>query len=254
MKPEIVTRVLAISRNPDACFDHLSRLIHNDPALAAHVLRVANSPAFIGRVRINTLRQAVTRIGMRMLSELAITVGISEVYRVPGFEREAEYIWKHALTTAGFAREVARMGRAHEEAAFLCGLLHTIGRPVVLRAALKTAEGRDENISHDQVVALLDEWEISVGHRLGEVWDLPKPVREAVLHHRDFTEASNFRDLVAVTQFSGLLASRVINGEVLLDGLKDHPAAWELGITEERLDELVDRLEKSLSKVSAFAA
>jgi len=254
LKPEIVTRVLALSRDPDACFNHLSRLIHNDPMLAAHVIRVSNSSAYMGRVRITTLRQAVTRIGMRMLSELAITVGISEVFRVPGFEHEAEHIWRHALTTASFAREVAKICGAHEEASFLCGLLHTIGRPVVLRTAVSTANEMGEDISHEEIVDLLEAWEATVGRRLGAAWDLPRPVREAILHHQDFTKAEIFRDLVAVTQLASLMATRVIDDEVLAEGLKEHPATCELEISEEAMDDLIERAEKSLLTVRAIAA
>jgi len=256
LKPEIVTRVLAMSRNPDACFNHLSRLIHNDPMLAAHVIRVSNSPAYIGRVRVGTLRQAVTRIGMRMLSELAITVGISEVFRVPGFERQAEHIWRHAITSASFAREIARASGVHEEASFLCGLLHTIGRPVVLRTAVSTADYLGEDVSQELLVDMMLNWEGAVGERLGAAWDLPRPVREAIQHHRDFTGAAKHRDLVAVTQFASLMATRVIEDEVKaeVELLKEHPAVQELEIAEEALEELIERMEKALPTVRAIAA
>lgn len=259
LKPEIVTRVLAMARNPDTCFAHLSRLIHNDPMLAAHVIRVANSPAYAGRVRITTLRQAVTRIGMRVLSELAITAGISEVFRVPGYEDEAADIWQHALMTAGFCREVGRFCRVNEEAAFLCGLLHTIGRPLILRTAVQVADRLGVELARGSVEAFMARWEVEVGQRLSESWELPHPVRETITHYRDFTQATEHRALVAVTALASRMATLAMEsgGEcdpACVEAIKGHPTSWELRLSPEQIDQILERSEEVRMAVEAMAA
>ncbi len=257
LKPAVVARVLAMARDPNACFAQLSRLIHNDPTLAAHVIRVANSPAYARRARVSTLRQAVTRIGTRVLSELVISVGISGVFQVPGYEDEAAAIWRHALLTAGFCRELGRICGLDEEAAFLCGLLHTIGRPLILRAAVQAAEELEVALPRGALGGIMQRWEGALGARLAASWELPPPVREAIAHYRDFTRAAAHRELVAVSALASRMAELALEREcspACVEAMKQHPAAWELRLSPEQLDQLLGRAESVREAVAALAA
>jgi HD-like signal output (HDOD) protein len=255
LKPTVVTRVLALARDPEARIEELSRLIHNDPSLAAHVIRVSNSPAYASRIRITTLTQALTRIGMRVLVELAITVGISSVFRVPGYEATAQDIWEHALTTGVFARRLAGLCGEDEELAFLCGLLHSIGRPVVLRAAVEAAASLRRPVSDAELTRLMDGWDQDVGEQLGFHWELPGPVRESIGYWDDYASAPDHRRMVALTSLAITLAryAAALSATGWRDVLQ-HPAIDELAIDRLALTDLLADAHDILGTVDLMAA
>src|SRR5512144_1207779 len=95
LPPRIATEVLALTRDQDADFTRIAQLLHQDPALAGHVLRIANSPTHLPRSPIVSLQQAITRLGLRMLAEIALIASVqSGVFRVPGYEAELKQIWR----------------------------------------------------------------------------------------------------------------------------------------------------------------
>ena len=141
--PQVASRVMALTSDPNADAAKLSSLIHQDQALAAHVLRIANSPAYISRSPIVSLQHAVAMLGINLLSEIAFTASLkSGAFQVPGYEEQVKLLWQHSLASGAFAKEVARIRRVNVESAYLCGLLHGVGKPVVLRTAATLAQVR----------------------------------------------------------------------------------------------------------------
>ena len=71
--PGVLVDIMALVDDPDADVRRLADLVHRDPGLAAHVLRVANSPVFSARGGVVSLQQAVSRLGFRLLGEIAMS-------------------------------------------------------------------------------------------------------------------------------------------------------------------------------------
>jgi hypothetical protein len=96
--PDVVMAVMNLSTSGDADPCKLADILHRDQTLAGHVLRVANSPAYKPRMPIVSLQQAVSRLGMTQLFEIAYTVSVqSRVFNVKGYEHETRTLWQHAL-------------------------------------------------------------------------------------------------------------------------------------------------------------
>src|SRR4029077_2368798 len=134
MLPRVASQVVALVGSPTTDANRLSELIHRDPALAGQVLRIANSPAYMPRMPIVSLQQAVSRLGLNAVTEIAFAASVqSGVFRVPGWEPMLNQLWRHALASGAFAKEVARTRRLNVESAFLCGLLHAVGKPALLQ-------------------------------------------------------------------------------------------------------------------------
>ena len=149
--PQVASQVMSLTSGPAADAAKLSALIHQDQALAAHVLRIANSPAYMPRSPVVSLQHAVAMLGINLLSEIAFTASLKTgAFQVPGHEAEVKRLWRHALASGGFAKEVARTRRVNVESAYLCGLLHGIGKPVVLRTAATLA--REQKFTLDEAI------------------------------------------------------------------------------------------------------
>ena len=83
--PQVASQVVALAASPVADASRLSALIHRDPSLAGQVLRIANSAAYAPRMPIVSLQQAVARLGLTVINEIAFAASVqSGIFKVPG--------------------------------------------------------------------------------------------------------------------------------------------------------------------------
>lgn len=252
--PQVASQVMALTSDPSADAAKLSSLIHQDQALAAHVLRIANSPAYMPRSPVVSLQHAVAMLGINLLSEIAFTASLkSGAFQVPGYEDEVKLLWRHSLASGAFAKEVARARRVNVESAFLCGLLHEIGKPVVLRTVTNIA--REQNIFADKpLLQLLIEGHHSrVGCIVGEKWGLPKQVIEAIQYYAEYDHAPSFRQECVLTCVADRLATHLLSpGDMPEESLRDHPSFSELNLYPNDIDQLLKSKDKVLTIVNSM--
>jgi HD-like signal output (HDOD) protein len=244
LPPRVATEILSLTRDDDADVGRLARLLHQDPALAGHVLRIANSPAYLPRSPIVSLQQAVTHLGFTLLSEIALVASMqSGVFKVPGHEAELRAIWQHALASGGFAREIARKLRSNVESAFLCGLLHTIGRPLVLQTAVNEASKLGVTAGRDDMRILVDEFYVQAGGLLAKRWGLPGAVSDAIALHASYSSGNAGPREPVITALAGRLGEYLIDGDHDEAALRTHRAWIDLNFYPEDVDDLLARTD-----------
>lgn len=242
LPPRVATEILSLTRDDDADVGRLARLLHQDPALAGHVLRIANSPAYLPRSPIVSLQQAVTHLGFTLLSEIALVASMqSGVFRVPGHEAALRAIWRHALASGGFAREVARKLRSNVESAFLCGLLHTIGKPLVLQTAVTEAGKLGVTASRDDVGALVDEFHVQAGGLLAQRWALPGAVCDAIALYASYASGAAGPREPVITALADRLATYLVAGDADEAALRAHRSWIDLNLYPEDVDDLLGK-------------
>ncbi len=188
--PQVANQVLLVAGDPNANASKLSSLIQQDQALAGQILRIANSPAYLPRSPVVSLQQAIAWLGSNMLSGIAFSVSVqSGVFNVKGYETEVKNLWRHALTSGLYGKEIARKIRHNVENAFLCGLLHAIGKPVVLHIIIGLSKDTQPKPSRGVIEQLMNECHVQVGSKLAKSWKFPDPVQEAILLYQDHTYA-----------------------------------------------------------------
>lgn len=261
--PQAASRVMALASDPNADAAKLSALIHQDQALAAHVLKIANSPAYMPRSPVVSLQHAVAMLGITLLSEIAFTASLKVgAFQVVGYEDEVKQLWRHSLATGAFAKEVARAKRMNIESAYLCGLLHEIGKPVVLRATTMIAREQSNKWvkamapildSKSHVKTLIEGYHTRVGILVAEKWSLPKQVAEAIQYYGDYEHATAFRQECMLTFVADRLASHLLTPEEMPeDSLRDHPVFAELNLYPQDVDKLLTTKEQVLTIVNAI--
>ena len=209
--PRVAAEVLALAQDQRSDAARFAALIHGDQALAAGVLRLANSAALTARSPIVSLRQAVARLGMAEIAGIALAASLQGgVFQLAGHEERLLRLWRHALAAGAFAREVARQRRAGVESAYLCGLLHTIGMPVVVRLAQQEATAAGVALSPGLIDQLSAAHYVAVGARVALEWKLPSVVAAAISHHRDPERAGPHAADCATTWLAGRLASSLL--------------------------------------------
>jgi putative nucleotidyltransferase with HDIG domain len=252
--PQVASQVMALTSDPAADAAKLSSLIHQDQALAAHVLRIVNSPAYMPRSPVVSLQHAVAMLGINMLSEIAFSASLKAgAFLVPGHEDTVKQLWRHSLASGAFAKEVARTRRLNVESAFLCGLLHEIGKPVVLRTAATVA--REQHIQADTPMLrlVIDGFHSRVGCLIAEKWGLPKQVIEVIQYYGDYDHASSCRQECMLTCVADRLATHILTpADMPEEQLRDHPVFAELNLYPNDIDQLVAGKDKVLAMVNAM--
>jgi putative nucleotidyltransferase with HDIG domain len=169
--------------------DEIEKMIMMDQALAAEILRAANSPFYCGLSPIRTVRNAIVRLGTQQVQRLMV-LGLEHAkYRAhdPQLDKLLKEIWKHASTTALAAQWLAkRLGMGNmEEVCFLAGLLHDIGKLVAIRAVddIKKSEGPGFAVSYNLLREILTTTHCELGYKLLRGWNLPDDYCTIVRDH-----------------------------------------------------------------------
>ncbi len=254
--PVVAHQVLQLSGDPNADVNKLSSLIQQDQALAGQILRIANSPAYLPRSPIVSLQQAVAWLGMNMLAGLAFSVSVqSGVFTITGYEKEIRQLWSQALATGLYGKEIARRLRHNVENAFLCGLLHTIGKPIVLHLFLSSHVSHERSPAWIMLEPIIQELHISAGAKLAEAWKLPESVQEAIRFYPDdrYHQATLPTKGAIITCLADHLANYVLGTSSLDDeALRALPVIHDLNFYPDDVDALLELREGIQQSVETF--
>ena len=195
--PRVAPRLLTLLAQPDIDGAHVVELIQCDPALTASVMRLCNSVMLGGATSVDSLPEAVLRLGFGQTYELVLAIlAASTLSRAQkGYGLERGELWQHSLAAALCAKSMARDRGEDPHVVFTAALLHDLGK-IVLAQAL---EGQYNQLM-DQVqvhqfsmleaeVKLLGVQHAEVGARLLARWSFPEHLVAAVCHHHDPAQA-----------------------------------------------------------------
>jgi putative nucleotidyltransferase with HDIG domain len=245
--PQVANQVLALTSQPRVDALQLSNLIHRDPALAGQVLRIANSPAYMPSMPIVSLQQAVARLGMETVTEIVLAASMqSGTFKVAGYEGALKRLWRHGVASGLFAKEIARLLRCNVESAFLCGMLHAVGKPALLQVVADAQrECNDERgsrgaVPDDVLRDILAEFHTGVGLRIATSWALPQPVVNAIAFYAAFEQASANRREAAVARLADLFASDLDEPSSTFEAdIRRQPVVGELNLYPEDVGQLL---------------
>jgi HD-like signal output (HDOD) protein len=239
--PRAAAEVLASSLDDQSDAARLAELIQQDQGLATHVLRVVNSPAFRGATEIVALQQGIARLGMERIREIALSAALKgSLFKKGGYHRIMDEAWQVALASGLWAKEVARSVRKNVEVAYLCGLLHNIGTPLVLHRLDELAPG----LERAEVDALLHRLTSMAGVQLAVAWELPDAVRTTIEHLGAFAEAGDDQDTVAIAECGVALSRWMCTKTLLMREVMQLPAIEHLNLYPEDVEAVLEQQEK----------
>lgn len=238
-------------KDENVTIDDIENLILEDPALVGQILKVANSAFYKGLGEINTIKQAILRLGSEKVATLALVASQKQTYEShdPVIRDHMDRLWEHSFASAIGCRWLAEQSgyASNANVAFLAGLLRDIGKLVIIKVLEKLRqENRIANdVTPESVIEILDSsLHTQCGHELVTAWNLPEPFDSVVLNHHNPEPKEHqamLRLVNLVCDSMGLgLSERC---DVMPSA---SPEAQKLGLNEMQLAELEILLEDTL--------
>jgi HD-like signal output (HDOD) protein len=251
--PEIAVRVRRILSDPNSSVAQVVRVVGSEPALAARLMRIANSASLnrSGRT-ITDLRTAISRIGYNMVRSASISFAMAQIRnsnKLAGLEHYLEDLWQRSTLVAAFAFVLARTcTQVNPDEAMLTGMMHGIGKLYVLTRATDHPE---LFASAGTLAEIIDEWHPSIGKAILENWDFPEVMAQAVGEQEDHTrtdaETADLKDVIAIAVLMAGLSEDFPALEAALNGL---PTGGRLGLNEART---LTVIRESAAEVTALS-
>ncbi len=246
--PETVLRVMQVTEDPKAGIADAAKVLVSDQALAARVLKLANSAFYGSSRRIGTVSDAVVILGMRTTRNLVMAASCEALLEgeVAGYGLPRGALLRHSLVCASAAQALAKRAKYRGmEEAFVAGLLHDIGKVVMnayqrdqFREVLALVSVGMTYAEAERAVFGFDHAE--AGGCLLERWNLPLPLVSAVRHHHTPLDAPSDSPLPCLVHAADAVCMRLGIG-LSLGGRTDtlQPEALSvLGLTPEDFEEV----------------
>jgi putative nucleotidyltransferase with HDIG domain len=213
--PAVVTKALEVLKDPEVSFKQVGVIIERDPVLAARLLRSATSAAFSAGTKKVSLPEALTRLGAKSVRAILVEATAQKVFlsRDPKISDSMKRLWQHSVAVGTLARDVlALSGNTDSEAAYLAGLLHDVGKPVVASLLLEFERQVTEVynrpfIDSAEWISVIGRTHRPVGVALAEKWQMPEQVTRCIRECVEYDNADR-ASLVNIVCFSNSLAKK----------------------------------------------
>jgi HD-like signal output (HDOD) protein len=224
--PALAGRVIELTSNPEVTVSQISAVVSKDQVLAARVLQLANSIYSSPLMTISTVAEAIVRLGTTAVRNVVVMVCLTSRMQDPAvYGDRGRALVEHALGTAYLARFAAERARVDLDEAFLYGLLHDIGKLVLMKQAHDYRKRTGHPVPPTHLEIALLERHAAMGSLAMRRWRLPEALDEPVLYHHDPLAAPTRRAEALVAYAANALAHRygfgcpIVEADVLDDPL-----------------------------------
>jgi HD-like signal output (HDOD) protein len=235
----------------DFTVDEVAMVANEDQALASQMLKMANSPMYMGRTKVATIREVVIRLGAQQVINIAIAASQAAAHTSdnPVLNRYMKALWQHshgcALGSRWLTRNLGMRGAVDES--YLAALLHDVGKLYLLKAIERLVNaGVIKSLFDDELIMeIFDAMHVEQGVRLVQHWNFPAMYCDVIrFHHSE--KWDTISKMLAVVRFVNMACYRAglgLKNEPALD-LIDTEEANVLDIGELQIAELLALLEE----------
>lgn len=188
--PDVYIRLREVMESDNASMADAAQVLSLDPALAARILRMANSAFYGFRSQVDTISRATSILGMQKIHDLALAASVSQAFDgVTNELMDIDTFWYRSVHCGFLAQAIAEgAGMRNVESLFVRGLLHDIGHLVLFsrypeecrQALAHSDEGLDARLYEEQQLIGIDAMQFAA--ELARVWQLPKTFIDSFAH------------------------------------------------------------------------
>ena len=253
--PSVAHRIQQAFADESVNAESIGAIIQSDPAITAKLIMIANSAFYRGQAQIESLQQAVVRLGLETTRKWVMTYAVKELFQSKSSDMQAQMrkLWKHSQHVASLSRLMADHLQGFDvEQAQLAGLIHDLGEVAILQYA----QDNEEMISKPELLMqavkklrpqitgmLLTQWKfgsefVTVGEEC-EDW------------FRNPGDEPDLCDLVLIAQYHALIGTEEVKH---LPPVQSLPAFAKVGMGDLDIDKIVEFLNQSRAEIEAIEA
>ena len=259
--PDVYYRIVECLRSPISSSSDLAAVVGMDTNLTAKLLRLVNSPVYSPSTPVTTVARAITLLGAKQLSTLALGVSVISVFEdlSPDYLTMEEF-WRHSLATAVIAKLIAKDLDLDQELLFTAGTLHDLGRlimvermPFQMEAAIYLSyskqiplyEAERETVGFDHA---------RVGGSLMKLWGIPDPLQSIVRFHHTPTMARGMEleaDVIALSDMIAIAMDIGSSGSKVMPPMR-FSGRIDPWLSTDNLDRWIDQGESQIEGAMEF--
>ncbi len=213
--PDLALRIRRAIEDEVSDARTVARLVESDPAMAAKLLKAANSAMYGGLTAVESCPAAVVRLGMQTTKHLVLSFALKEVFKAssPMIQKRMQVLWKHSSQVAALCFVLSREARLPPEESLLIGLVHDVGAIAVLNYIERFPDlAENEAGLEDTIERMRGE----LGAMILRKWAFPPAVvagaRDAENWLRQHPGKADFTDLLIVAQVHERLRKHQLEG------------------------------------------
>lgn len=197
--PTIISELNQVIADPLATSNDVAQVVNRSPSLAATLLKIVNSAYYSFPSRIDRISRAVTIIGTKEISSLALGISVMQAFNdIPKQIINMQTFISHSLACGIIARILAALNNiAQTEQLFVSGLLHDIGKLIVYKYYPEHASACFHLASSSSICIFQTEKQIigmnhpQMAKHLLKKWKLPTNLNDNIVYHHDPSRAPN---------------------------------------------------------------
>jgi len=215
--PEVALQVREVAEDPNSSVNQLAKVIGNDAALTARVIKVCNSPLMRGSREVHDLGMAINRLGINYSANLATGLAMEQMFQATSdvIDSKMREVWSRSTEIAGICHVLAKhYTRLQPDQATLAGLTHQIGILPILSYAEEHSNLLSSSITLE---AVIDELHPIIGEMILKSWDFPAGLLTVPKQYLEFdrqADQADFTDLVTVATLQSYAGSDHPLGQV----------------------------------------
>lgn len=200
--------------NYDFTVEEVALVANEDMSLATQMLKIANSPMYMGRTKVATIKEAVIRLGAQQVINIAIAASQSAAHESvnPALDRYMKALWLHSHGAALGARWLAlNCGmRGVADESYLAAMLHDVGKLYLLKSIerLVNAGVISSMFDDELIMEIFEAMHVEQGFRLMQHWNFPAMYCDIIRNHHT-EEWDTVNKMLAIVRFVNLACHRV---------------------------------------------
>jgi HD-like signal output (HDOD) protein len=252
--PEVALKISHSVQNQDADFRQIATTVQADPVIAARIVQVANSAMYAAVSQVESVQNAITRIGLQATRAIVMTVVLKNLY-VPQnrmLHKRMNRYYRHSIRVGAISHALAtRLPGFDAERAFLAGLIHDIG---VLPLLIQADRRKDLNQDAALLEQMINELGKTVGAMLLEQWEFEPEFVTVAREAEDWTrevDAADYCDIVQVAQLHCVMLG---GKQIVAPPLSELPAFRRLHLDEIDPIELIEEARQEINEIVSLLA
>jgi HD-GYP domain-containing protein (c-di-GMP phosphodiesterase class II) len=251
--PQVVFELRNMIKRQASSVKDVSAILEKDPVISLRLISVAKSPVYKGYGDVKSVQAAVPRLGFKETLSIVVAISNKSIYEVkqPQFRVVLDKMWGHSLACAYASKLIAQsLALGDPETIFLMGLVHDVGKVILLRAFAETPQ--EKSVDFATVMAAIQEAHQSIGNMLIKRWGFGDEFSRVVSLHEGTNFSSQTNQEILVVHLANMLTRKMGLSFFEWDGkdLAEVSSAHLLGLSSEAIGQVEGKVKEIIKDVA----